>query len=374
MAFRPSLSLKRRSIREEFPEEVLAKCIHLAKDRTIDHYLEFVKAGGSGAFGQVDKMRVTDPFRELNDGVDLPEYVAVKRVIMSNYVHQAVKDFIQEIALLEAIQRRSTPHSLPIPTYYGCFVGEENVYVVSEWIEGKELFDLITMNKARDATLLAFIMKPLLCAVSDLHRHGIVHGDLTPANVMIEIHRNGTFGKLYLVDLGKSMSLLDCKKETPAFSLAYMDPVLIFKGTHSKEITPEDWLANDWWGAVLTLYSVLLRSHIYKKLKGLIKFAKMPEDTKLWKDEEFLDPASKSAFPLILALGKRAKEEKPDDLRHYIYHAKQILVQQLLAVKGSGALQTLHSILVLLTKGDEAQIERKLASSCSSFKEIKIQK
>lgn len=62
-----------------------------------------------------------------------------------------------------------------------------NIYIVTELVKGKDLFEFVKDVKFLQEKEAAFIFKQIIVGVRYLHSLGIVHRDLKPENVMVEI-------------------------------------------------------------------------------------------------------------------------------------------------------------------------------------------
>lgn len=81
---------------------------------------------------------------------------------------------------------------VPTPTIF--LVDVENATIIMEFIEGKQVKKLLaelSVNRRQD---LCFKIGEL---IGKLHRHGIVHGDLTTSNMI-----HDSEGRIFLVDFG----------------------------------------------------------------------------------------------------------------------------------------------------------------------------
>jgi serine/threonine-protein kinase len=106
-----------------------------------------------------------------------------------------VRLFNDEARTLQALNH---PNVLSI-RQFGEFEGF--YYIVTEYVEGTNLYDLIeAATLSRDE--LAEIIRCLGAAVSYIHRRGVLHRDIKPANVLI-----GADGSVKLADFGLSKIL-----------------------------------------------------------------------------------------------------------------------------------------------------------------------
>lgn len=68
---------------------------------------------------------------------------------------------------------------------YEVYSDSSNIYLITEYLEGGELFDLILKSKHFNENIAAKIMKQLLSAICYCHSKKIVHRDLKPENLLI---------------------------------------------------------------------------------------------------------------------------------------------------------------------------------------------
>jgi len=119
---------------------------------------------GTGAFSIVRRGKTrTDP----------PELVAVKVVPVT-----FAKDVIREANTMMDLKHSSVLHMRNL------FVGEKNVYLVTDYAAGGELFSYIRDHGWLPEETVAVIARKLLEGIKYLHDRGIVHRDLKPQNVL----------------------------------------------------------------------------------------------------------------------------------------------------------------------------------------------
>jgi len=81
---------------------------------------------------------------------------------------------------------------VPTPTIFQ--VDVENATIVMEFVEGKQLKQLLGSFSPKEREQVCFLVGEL---IGKLHRHGVVHGDLTTSNMIF-----GTDGRIFFVDFG----------------------------------------------------------------------------------------------------------------------------------------------------------------------------
>jgi TP53 regulating kinase-like protein len=89
---------------------------------------------------------------------------------------------------------------VPTPTIF--LVDMKNAAITMEFVEGKQVKQLLAIVSKKERQELCVKIGEL---IGKLHRHGVIHGDLTTSNMIL-----GVEGKIFLVDFGlgeKNMEL-----------------------------------------------------------------------------------------------------------------------------------------------------------------------
>lgn len=152
------------------------------------NYNEFVlsKLIGSGGFGKVYRASVQ------SDG----QTVAVKFLRKAFWQNKNARgSFLSEINLASQIKHPG------IMRYLG--YGESphgGPYVISEWIDGHSL------HRATDVTPKQIIhwFRQICDAIATVHQAGLVHGDLTPSNVLVDAE-----DRITITDFGFSQAIIE---------------------------------------------------------------------------------------------------------------------------------------------------------------------
>ena len=92
----------------------------------------------------------------------------------------------------------------------------------TELVHGRRLTNLLTARGCFVALEIRTIAQDLCLALSAVHRHGLVHGDVKPDNVMRE---HG--GRLVLMDFGSASDFLGCPASVTSGTLNYMAPEVL---------------------------------------------------------------------------------------------------------------------------------------------------
>lgn len=81
---------------------------------------------------------------------------------------------------------------VPTPTIF--LVDPKNATIIMEFIEGKQVKQLLSTMPEKERQRLCVKIGEL---IGKLHRHGLIHGDLTTSNMLVNSE-----GKIFLVDFG----------------------------------------------------------------------------------------------------------------------------------------------------------------------------
>ena len=68
---------------------------------------------------------------------------------------------------------------------YELFEDSQNYYVISEYMEGGELYDRIIQIKAFKEKDAAYIVYQVLLALNYMHSQNIIHRDIKPENLLL---------------------------------------------------------------------------------------------------------------------------------------------------------------------------------------------
>ena len=82
------------------------------------------------------------------------------------------------------------------------FIQNETAYIVMDFIEGETLLKKLQREGPMDYGTCISLMTPIMQALSEVHKHGIIHRDISPDNIMVQ-----SDGKLILLDLGAAKDL-----------------------------------------------------------------------------------------------------------------------------------------------------------------------
>jgi eukaryotic-like serine/threonine-protein kinase len=201
--------------------------------------LRLVGEGGLGAVFEAQDLTGSERFAVK---VLRPEYAAEQRVVAQFY------------AEAEAAARLAHPN---VARCFGHGAPEEpSPYVVGELIDGASVASYLRPGLAYEPQYAVPIVRGLLAALAEAHRHGLVHGDVKPANVFLIPRADGP-PIVKLVDFGTARVMeaaggMMTRTRSGMFlgSPTYMSPEQI---RHAREIGPR----SDLWSAGIIFYQLL---------------------------------------------------------------------------------------------------------------------
>jgi serine/threonine protein kinase len=125
------------------------------------------------------------------------------------------------------------------------FQDDKNLYLVSEFMQGGELFFHLTKKKYFSEKLVKFYTIELVLAISHIHEQNAVYRDLKLENILLDKD-----GHIKLTDFGLSKILNeDNKAYTICGTVYYVAPEILLKKGYTKEI--------DWWSLGCAVYIML---------------------------------------------------------------------------------------------------------------------
>lgn len=113
---------------------------------------------------------------------------------------------------------------------------EHHYYIVTELLEGGELFDRLISQGAFSEQIAAYIVKQIVLALNYMHKQKMTHRDLKPENVLLESKNANTFD-LKIADFGFSC-VFDPKEglDLVLGSPLYMAPELIQRQRYNEKV------------------------------------------------------------------------------------------------------------------------------------------
>ena len=118
-------------------------------------------------------------------------------VMQKSGVEKGFDSFLKEARKMAKL--RSIPSVVGVNSV---FIQNETAYIVMDFIEGETLLQKLQREGPMDYGTCVSLMTPIMQALSEVHKHGIIHRDISPDNIMVQ-----SDGKLILLDLGAAKDL-----------------------------------------------------------------------------------------------------------------------------------------------------------------------
>jgi len=206
--------------------------------RRITDAYNLEKVIGKGGFGVVRKAHMKDCA-----GITRAIKEVRKRDMRSNL---AVR---KEASILQSLDHPC------ICRLFETFEDEKNIYLVLEFIEGKELFQevIASLKDNRfDEPRYAAIMGRVFGALHYLHRHAVLHRDLKPENIMVcQPSRDSSRPNIKIIDFGLAVLTETSKSyssNTQEGTHAYLAPEAMTEGKFT--------FASDMWSAGIIIFVI----------------------------------------------------------------------------------------------------------------------
>ena len=150
---------------------------------------------------------------------------------------------------IENLMLLNHPNILKLYEYY--YDEEENIYIITEYIRGEELFNKIQEVHRFSEEEAAIIIKSVLQAIAYCHSRGIIHRDLKPENILIPTGSSKIdYTLLKIIDFGASV----LKKDDGKISFRFGTPYYI-----APEVLEESYNEKcDVWSIGVILYLLLI--------------------------------------------------------------------------------------------------------------------
>jgi serine/threonine protein kinase len=114
-----------------------------------------------------------------------------------------------------------------------------NVHLVLEYVQGRDLFDVVNKNGAMAELRAAMIMKQVFSACEYLHRSGVIHRDIKPENIMLncsDASQPSEYDDVKLIDFGSAImcrGTVQTPKHSAASTPCYAAPEVLEEGKYS---------------------------------------------------------------------------------------------------------------------------------------------
>lgn len=204
---------------EEERNDWLQKLVQGAKTRKVEEYYEFKEKIGTGKF--------SDVYSALEMSTNL-EW-AIKVVEKKRLNEQEREMMRSEVAIMRLLNHNNVVQMKEV------FEDKLKMYLITELVEGGELFDRIRHKKVFSEYTSFYIIRQLLDAVKYLHDVGIVHRDIKPENILLTDDSEIPTIKLADFGLSKLVGPND-RLRTACGTLAYVAPEVLMQRPYSKPV------------------------------------------------------------------------------------------------------------------------------------------
>ena len=184
------------------------------KTSNISKEYTFGKTLGTGAFGQVR----------------LAIHKATKQTRAVKIIPKAKVDIKLLVNEINVLSKLSHPNIMQL---YEIFDDNTNIYIVSEYCKGGELFDIISNRGNFSEKDACIIMKQLMSAICYSHQNNIVHRDLKPENILMDNDNNDLTIKI--IDWGCAQTIKTTKQSNKADGTAYYIAPEVLKGEYNEK-------------------------------------------------------------------------------------------------------------------------------------------
>ncbi|OQS05394.1 hypothetical protein THRCLA_02460 [Thraustotheca clavata] len=194
---------------------------------------------------------VMDTENKLGEGATAVVYVAINKRTLKHYAVKCfdkskmnatqVNDLYEEVKILKRIKH---PNVLQL---YDFFEEPTHFYIVTDLLEGGELFDRIVDKEYYSEKEARDLIKIMLFAIRYLHDLNIVHRDLKPENVLLTSRSDDT--SIKIADFGYAKEDFDGQLTEKCGSPDYIAPEILSRAYYGKQV--------DIWSAGIISYILL---------------------------------------------------------------------------------------------------------------------
>ncbi|OMJ70581.1 hypothetical protein SteCoe_31417 [Stentor coeruleus] len=214
---------------------------------------------------------------------------------------------LKEISILKSLD-----HPNIIRTYE-FFEDLKHMYLIMEYCSGGELFTEILKRQNFCEGDAAKIFFQILSAVSYLHSNGVIHGDLSPKNILLE-EKKGSLS-IKVIDFGSAMLSSEKNKKLPKNGKAYYLAPEVYDGIYNDK--------SDMWSCGIILYILLCGHPPFdgendEQIISLVKRSRVQMEGRIW------EKISSSAKDFIekLICGPSSRLTAQNALKHMWFDTK----------------------------------------------------
>ena len=189
---------------------------------------------------------------------------------------------------IEILRRVSHPNIVNI---YEIFEDNKKYYIITELLDGGELFEFITNQGTFSETDAAILMKQILQGVNYLHSQYIVHRDLKPENIMLISKPNSAKKySLKIIDFGTAIQIHPGQKINKFIGTSYYIAPEVLAENYNEKC--------DVWSCGVIMYILLCGYPPFNGSSNVDIFHNIQYSQPMFNAEEWKD-VSPSAIELI---------------------------------------------------------------------------
>ncbi|XP_045477451.1 serine/threonine-protein kinase S6KL isoform X2 [Harmonia axyridis] len=240
---------------------------------------EIIEELGRGSFSKVYKVRHID-----NGNFFALKVLSKSKIVTDNSVDQ-VKDEVK-------IQKLCGHHPFIVKSII-CWQNKTKLFIVSDYIEGGELYTLLSNYGILPIALVQLYVAQIALALDFLHNAGVVYRDLKPENLLLDSE-----GNVQLTDFGLSKWLKNGSTTTTICGTPqYMAPEIVQYKPYGHAV--------DWWSlGVLTCIMLTFKFPQTLDPSGQNKENRKPGSLP---EEVELDPPSRDLLQRLLEIDPKKR-------------------------------------------------------------------
>lgn len=166
------------------------------------------------------------------------------KTVKKETITKDLKERAKFMAEIDILKRLDHPNILKLYEFYE---DEHNYHLVTEYLQGGELFDFIIKSKLLSEPLAATFMKQLFGAVAYCHSINIVHRDLKPENLLLDSKLSDPMIKV--IDFGTSALVEPNKRMKQRYGTSYYIAPEVIGGNYNEKC--------DLWSCGVIMYILL---------------------------------------------------------------------------------------------------------------------
>ena len=273
------------------------------KKTKITQDYEFIKEIGSGAFSKVYKAR-----QKLSKALR-----CVKKLSKKDLTDEEKLKLVEEVAILKSLDH---PNIVKVLEFYQ---NDKYFFIVTEYLEGGELFDRIMECQSFTEGASVEVMQQILSAVLYLHRQGFIHRDLKPENIIFET--KDLHSKIKVIDFGTSCAYEKGNKLKKKLGTPYYIAPEVLKRNYDEKC--------DVWSSGVIMYILLCGYPPFNGPNDKTIFQKVLEGKFAFPEEDWssISKHAKEMITRMLAYDPAKRISVQESLQHPWFKANTVAVK-----------------------------------------------